>query len=516
MPSSHNNYPNETLETASEQIQTIRKGTSRHLIHWLNLLSLVIALAMLMLVGFGLWQAREDAWAQATTSSANLAAALSRTITSNIILVDNAVLGTRAGMQIDNLPKYPVKLRQFILFGKGVGAPYADRVYILNANGLLIGDSTGRLPLGQNFSDRDYFRYWQSHQSDAAYISQPTLSRFPNGGESIVLARRLTVKGRFGGVVAAVIPLTHFQPILSIAPGRKGAINLFSLDGTVLARNPAIKPGAAHNIGGSMTFERMKREINGHFIGPSAVDGEERLYTFVRLPNLPFILDVAVSTETIMLPWWKRALPPILASLALCAGVVALAMLFQRELLRRERLEAKLETLAATDSLTGLPNRRSFDAAFKREMRRAKRTGSALSLLMIDVDQFKAFNDFYGHVAGDRALQQVANVISGVAQRDADQAARLGGEEFALLLPGTDEAGAAVCGQQLLDQLRSLHLEHTKSIAGYLTASIGVASRQSDDVDEASLMRAADAALYEAKGNGRNGLVFGRAGGTAA
>ena len=426
-------------------------------------------------------------------------------------LVDRSVLSTRAGMQIEKLSNYPNRARDFILFGKSAGSPYVDRILIINAAGRLLTDSTGTMSLGTDLSQKEYFQYWQSHRTDLPHFSRPNLGRFPTGRESITLSRRLTVRGRFAGVVVAVIPLPRVQPTLDIAPGRKGAINLFALDGTIVVRNPAIKPGASHNIGGSVTFERMKREGTGHFVGRSAVDGEQRLYTFTRLQNLPFILDVAVSTETIMLPWWKRALPPILACLALCAGVVALAMLFQRELIRREQLEVKLEALAATDSLTGLPNRRSFDAAFQREMRRATRTGSALSLLMIDIDQFKAFNDFYGHVAGDRALQQVASVISGVARREADQPARLGGEEFAILLPGTDEAGAAACGEQLLEHLRLLHLEHARSSVGYLTASVGVASRQSVDVDEAALMRVADGALYEAKARGRNTVAIGSA-----
>jgi diguanylate cyclase (GGDEF)-like protein len=459
---------------------------------------------MLMLVGFGLWQARKDAWEQAARSSTNLVAALSRAVSNNIDLADRSVLATRAGMQIETLNSYPAQVRRFILFGKGTGSPYVDRIFILNARGRLVADSTAMGTLGADFSDRAYYRYWRTARPDVAYFSRPVFSRFPDGSESIVLARRLTIHGQFAGVVAASIPLKLLQPTLDIPPGRKGAINLFALDGTVLVRNPALKPGSVHNIAGSKTFERMKREIAGHFVGRSAVDGEERLYTFSRPRDLPFILDVAISTETIMLPWWKRALPPIMATLALCAGVVALALLFQRELLRRERLEGKLATLAATDSLTGLPNRRSFDTAFKREMRRATRTRSPLSLLMIDVDQFKAFNDFYGHVAGDRALQQVARVIGNVAKRDADQTARLGGEEFAILLPDADEAGATVCGRQLLEQLRALRIKHDKSISGYVSVSIGIATRRDTDADETSLMLAADNALYAAKTNGRN------------
>lgn len=421
----------------------MRRISAPRLVHRLNILSLVIAVAMLLLVGFGLWQARQDAWGEASAASSNLVGALSRTIADNLSLADRAVQNARAGLKLGNLNALSPGVRHFVLFGTGQPSPYVDRVFVLDDHGRLAAESSGKLAPGSDFSDRSYFRYWQSHNADTPYVSAPLLSRFPNGTEAVVLSRRIERGGRFAGVVAVTLPLRLLQPTVDmVAAGKKGAILLIALDGTVLARNPAIVAGAPHNLSGTPTFERIKGMGRGSFVGRSAVDGEERLYTFDRAGRFPFVVNIAVSTDTILRPWWRRALPPILATLALCASIIMLAMLFQRELLRRERVEAELADLAATDALTGLLNRRSFDLALEREWRRTSRTASPLSLLMIDVDHFKAYNDRYGHVAGDKALQRVGSLLTDAARRDADQAARLGGEEFAILLADTD---LAVC-----------------------------------------------------------------------
>ncbi|WBO24379.1 GGDEF domain-containing protein [Sphingomonas abietis] len=459
---------------------------------------------MLLLVGFGLWQALEDAWYEAGASSRNLVAALARSVATNVGLADRAIQNARAGLALTDLAAYPRDVRQFILFGKGRASPYVDRVFVLDVHGHLAAESSGTISPGADFSDRSYFRYWRLHDDDTPYLSAPLLSRFLNGSETVVLSRRVDHDGLFAGIVAVTMPLKALQPTVEmVSPGAKGAINIFALDGTVLARNPAIRAGADHNIAGTPTFERIKRDVRGSFVGRSAVDGEQRLYTFDRAGSFPLIVDVAVSTDAILKPWWHRALPPIFATLALCAGVIALAMLFQRELLRREHVEAELAGLAATDALTGLSNRRSFDAALEREWRRASRTGSPLSVLMIDVDHFKAYNDYYGHVAGDKALRQIADLIAAAARRDADQAARLGGEEFALLLPDTDMSGATSCATRLLGLLQDEQLEHRQAPAGIISVSIGVSGRIAGIDNVQDLMLSADKALYRAKAGGR-------------
>lgn len=167
---------------------------------------------------------------------------------------------------------------------------------------------------------------------------------------------------------------------------------------------------------------------------------------------------------------------------------------------------AELERLVALDGLTQIANRRHFDAQLALAWRRCQREQRPLALLLVDVDDFKAYNDHYGHPAGDEVLRQVARVLAAQQRRPDDLAARYGGEEFVLLLPGADASAAQQAGEQLLQALRALALPHQKArAADIVTASIDVAAVVPDRAGgAAALIAAADVALYAAKAGGRN------------
>ncbi|MCB2107918.1 MAG: diguanylate cyclase [Rhodobacteraceae bacterium] len=165
-----------------------------------------------------------------------------------------------------------------------------------------------------------------------------------------------------------------------------------------------------------------------------------------------------------------------------------------------------LERLVFVDSLTGLPNRRAFDQAFAREWRRTRRIQEYLSIVMIDVDHFKQYNDLYGHGAGDECLREVASALGRCLQRPADIVARYGGEEFVALLPGTDATGGAAVADAMGLAVERANLAHKgSSVCGHVTISRGVASTvpESDEEPE-RLLKAADEELYQAKKTGRN------------
>ena len=179
------------------------------------------------------------------------------------------------------------------------------------------------------------------------------------------------------------------------------------------------------------------------------------------------------------------------------------------ELVRKGKmLEASNQRLAqqsSMDELTGLANRRRFDEALTTEWQRAARSGTPLSLLMVDIDHFKQYNDNYGHVAGDECLRRVAKVLDHCVRRAGEMAARYGGEEFVLLLPGADMAHACETAQKCLDLMEKEAVPHaTSSTCSHVTFSIGVACLLPDAMlDPATMINAADTAMYRAKSAGR-------------
>lgn len=180
---------------------------------------------------------------------------------------------------------------------------------------------------------------------------------------------------------------------------------------------------------------------------------------------------------------------------------------------RTAELEAanqRLATLSATDALTGLANRRSFDQSWEAEWQRASRQGLPLAIAMVDVDQFKAYNDHYGHQAGDVCLKLVAQTLGSTAQRSGELVARYGGEEFVVVLPGLAGAEAAAAMERIRAAVQELGLPHAKAtVADVVTISIGVASCVPQvGQNSATLVEAADAAMYRAKSQGRNQVVL--------
>lgn len=171
-----------------------------------------------------------------------------------------------------------------------------------------------------------------------------------------------------------------------------------------------------------------------------------------------------------------------------------------------QQLNAQLETLSRSDALTGLPNRRHFDEMKQVEFRRAKRSGLPLSVLLCDIDFFKRYNDTYGHAMGDECLRSVAQAMGAGIRRAGDLLARIGGEEFAVLLPATDEATARQLAETLRRNVLALAMPHAGSeVAPCVTLSIGIATCAADRLDTFdALFHQADSALYVAKRRGRN------------
>ncbi|MHB8285545.1 MAG: GGDEF domain-containing protein [Caulobacteraceae bacterium] len=185
-------------------------------------------------------------------------------------------------------------------------------------------------------------------------------------------------------------------------------------------------------------------------------------------------------------------------------------VLMMRDITAQKQLEEKLEAEATIDGLTGLANRRRFDDTVGLEWRRARREDTHLSLLMLDLDNFKALNDTYGHQAGDDCLRTVAAAVKAAVRRPGDMAARYGGEEIAVILPNTDAEGAFEVAETIRKTIHALRIPNAGNLegGGWLTASLGAATafpRVHAGLDmPVGLLQLADRALYRAKSDGRN------------
>lgn len=240
----------------------------------------------------------------------------------------------------------------------------------------------------------------------------------------------------------------------------------------------------------------------------------------MRSDQYPLVTTVALGQTEAMQAWWPQTKQSAAVVMLLLGLLVALGRRLTSHISRRIRTENKLraaqaalielnhslEILASEDKLTGLANRRSLDRFLDIEFKRAKRLGSPLSLILIDVDFFKRYNDHYGHLAGDECLRIISQSIKRCVRRPADMTARYGGEEIAVVMPDTDELGARSVAESILHGIANERLQHLSNPFGIVTVSLGVATciPHDTDQDEKALICRADRALYLAKSQGRN------------
>ena len=479
-------------------------------------------LGMVAVCSVMLLELRQDAWDKARQTSENLLQVIERDIDRNIEIIDLALRSTIENLNLHDLEELKPDYRQRILFDRAINAKDLNALLVLDQYGNSIYDAQGWPPRRYNNADRAYFKAHQANPDLGLGITGPIMSRSV-GKPVIILSRRTGTPGSsFSGVVLGSLSLSYFDRLFEhIKLGRNGTISLFHADGTRIMRHPASKadlaPGLAPGFAASPNFQRFLREERGSFVGVTPSDGTERLYTFAKVGDLPLHLAVALSMDEIEAEWRQKALVIGLLVLALCGVAIGLALLVGRELRQRSAAEAELAQLSRTDALTGLPNRRAFEEAFGRTFAEARRHGGPVGLLVVDADHFKRYNDRFGHAVGDQVLQALARALSAALRRPADLVARVGGEEFAILMPDTDAEGAAHVAERVHEAVSDLVVETGGESVGRITVSIGLAfglPRQGGT--PADLFGLADAALYEAKATGRNRTCYAVMGGNDA
>jgi len=447
----------------------------------------------------------------ATRSATNLVQLIDADVLRNVELYDLSLQGLIAAAQRDDLKQVSPQIRHLVLFDRSSAARFKGDILLLDQQGNVIADSSRVQPTPANFADRDYFLAHLHNRATGMFISRPFKNRCDCEERDewrMSFSRRIeSSSGEFLGVAVASMRLAYFDQLFnSLNIGRDSTLNVISSEGILLGQKPYLEQNM---IGRDFSSRPNTRRIltmgSGSFSSVSSVDQQERLYTFSKVGNLPLTVIVALSRHEIFATWQRTAIVVIGATGVLCIALLWLTWLLGRELRLRRRAERELAQLAATDALTGVANRRTLDVTLRHEWFRALRSTQPLSLLMIDADHFKAFNDRHGHPQGDQALRQLAKVIRENIRRPADLVARYGGEEFSVILPDTDAEGALTMAERI-----RLAVEQLEGIAAPMTVSVGVSTWSGDpDTSLEQLLFNADRALYQAKEAGRNRVMVG-------
>ncbi|WP_442114253.1 diguanylate cyclase domain-containing protein [Pseudomonas sp. NUPR-001] len=473
----------------------------------LNLGSCLAVLAIVAIVSYLLMRERINVEQSASRSASNIVQLIESDIQRNVELYDLSLRGLIWAVQQPDLNTLSPALRQNLLFNQAFAMPVRGDMLWLDAQGNVVADSTSMTPRQANFADSKVFQAHRQHADLGMVISPPFKARLGDLDWCISFSRRISdANGDFAGVAAGALRLSYFTDLFKrLDIGNESSINLMNTDGVLLARQSNIPEEArvGANFADRPNFKRLIADGSGSFAGFSGSTGKPRLYTFARVADLPLIVVVARSSDEVFEAWRRTALLVGGATGVLCVGILWLTLLLGRELRRRHCAEQDLAELAATDSLTGLANRRQLDQVLRREWSRAQRNQRPLAVLMVDVDHFKAFNERHGHQGGDDALRQVASAIARSIRRPADLAARYGGEEFLVVLPETERQGAQILAERIRRSIEALPLFGDDTAP--VTVSIGIGCYTPDtQQDLATLLGNADEALYCAKRNGRN------------
>ncbi|MHC8361081.1 sensor domain-containing diguanylate cyclase [Pseudomonas sp. LS2P72] len=474
----------------------------------------VVCLSLCGLLYLQLEQSRRHDLALAQVASSNLTRAMAQQAEDTFMQADLVLTSLADWIQADGFgaPQQPRLQKTFARRVQALNQLHG--IFLFDQKGQWIVSSFENLPRGPGVSDREYFKFHQQNISSLAHIGPAIRSR-ENGEWIIPISKRVNDKnGNFQGVLLAGIKMAYFDQFFkSFSIDDNGSMFLGLTDGTLLARRPFVESLIGTSLAKSEIFEKLLPNApSGNAMFSSLVDGVVRLYGYRQLDAYPLVVSAASSRDSILKDWNDTAFRSTVIVALVVLGVGLFGWMFLYQVRVGEQVEADLrkakealKLIATHDSLTGLGNRRLFEGALDIEFGRGARQSSSLSLIMLDIDYFKRYNDAYGHVAGDHCLAEVARAVKGCCHRKADLAVRYGGEEFAVLLPDTDIHGAMVIAEQIRRSVMDKNIIHSGSPSGIVTVSLGCYSFVPTGRDNMEVfIERADAALYQAKHSGRN------------
>ena len=493
-----------------------------------TLLLTLMCLCIVVIDGMQIFKARTAQLRETEITTANLAGSLAQHAQDTVKAADTALVGLAARLpQIAPLAGQTINQAEAVRQNATLAVhvrelPQLQSLLVFDGLGHCVLHSLGAAGARSAAAMPDLLAFHRARPERSAHVGQ-VRRLAPGAPPSLTLSRRLDhADGSFAGFAVAAIDLSYFQKFYAnFDLGHTGSIILADIDSRLLLRHP---PGALP-AGSNLRSGTLKDLPASTLAGTTRTvfsnnDGSERIVTYRQVATYPLQIAVVMSKQESLAGWVADARLHAIGLTMLVAFLGMLGWRLTRQIGMRAQTETRLtqardelqqvnrvlEVMALQDSLTGLPNRRRFDATLDNEFRRALRHRGVLALLIIDVDCFKQFNDIYGHPAGDECLRQIGAVIQNCRRRPGDLVARHGGEEFAVLLPSTELTGALAVAEQIRTAVVALQIRHNGHDAGVVTISIGVESMS--PVHEANtvgqLLRHADQALYAAKSSGRN------------
>ncbi|WP_164980665.1 sensor domain-containing diguanylate cyclase [Cronobacter condimenti] len=461
----------------------------------------------------------DDEIAQAANKAVNLSVAQVRQAEDTFMAVGQTLDDVRAAVAAGQSATY----HSFLVRLKG-RQPQLDGLYFYDAQGVIKGSSFGIAGMQNDITQQDYFRFHYENRQTGLHIGRVIRSQNTDERVIPVSMRVNDLSGGFAGVVLATVKLEYFQRFYSYFElGPRDMLALLLTDGSVLCVRPYNEAKIDVNIASSPLFTReLLRADRGTGTWVASLDHVERVFGFARTEKLPLVVVAGYDRAEVRMHWLRNNLPGMLSNLMLLVGFLLFSSVVfrkvrssirdQQELkqLRDELLKANqtFKSMAMADSLTGLANRRKFDTTLAKELADSALSGKPVSLIMLDIDFFKRYNDSRGHAAGDACLRLIGNTLQMVTLRTSDLVARYGGEEFAIVLPDTSGEEALVLATRAVSMIREKHLPHpsTELPEQVVTISAGCHTVWGNGREDAfsALIRGADTALYLAKNRGRN------------
>ncbi|TDV70410.1 sensor domain-containing diguanylate cyclase [Pseudomonas sp. LP_7_YM] len=487
---------------------------------WLaGFFTVLVCLSITTITLWQLRQARNHELEIADTTVANLSRSMAQQADDAFDQAEIPVAGIVERLSFDGFGAATSSRMHDFLRVTAASVEQVQGLFIYDKEGNWAATSLNRMPDNADNADREYFRFHKSFDSILPHISPAIRSR-TTGEWVIPISRRVNDSaGNFAGVVLATLELAYFDRFFDrFDIGKKGVLTLAMADGTILARRPIQENLRGVSIADSELFSKyLKERYEGTATVRSILDQQLRRYGYKRLDRYPLVVLAGLSEEEVLGEWRQYAW----RSLAIIMCVVVANLLFGVLLFQQIRfgLNAEsqlriashsLEKLALQDGLTGLANRRHFQEILGLEFVSGHPNQHPLSLILIDIDFFKTYNDNYGHVAGDKCIAAVAECIRGNLNRTGDLAVRYGGEEMAVFLPHSEVQGAYRLAEKIRLTVLARAIEHRGNPEGIVSISLGVYGCGAQECPSMeALIERADSALYAAKHQGRNRTVTG-------